>query len=74
MVSFDPRVKPFILFLKDWIDLNQLHGPPLFSSYAVTMLVIYYLEQLEHPVLPTVELLQQLYVGPRTTIGGKQKY
>lgn len=68
MIKLDNRITPLILFLKDWIKINGLYGRPRFSSYALVMLVFYYLQQEPNPILPSVELLQNR--GSRKIIGG----
>ncbi|KAK6633689.1 hypothetical protein RUM44_004296 [Polyplax serrata] len=70
IISFDPRIKAMILFLKYWICLNKLHGRPSFSSYAMTLMVIFFLQQLSDPILPCIEFFKVNHVGPRLTIAG----
>ncbi|KAK6645002.1 hypothetical protein RUM43_001278 [Polyplax serrata] len=70
IISLDPRIKAMILFLKYWICLNKLHGRPSFSSYAMTLMVIFFLQQLSDPILPCIEFFKVNHVGPRLTIAG----
>lgn len=47
------------MMLKFWMKKQNLIGSSTITSYALTMLVIFYLQRLDKPILPTVELLRQ---------------
>ncbi|KAL0281605.1 UNVERIFIED_CONTAM: hypothetical protein PYX00_002541 [Menopon gallinae] len=70
MINLDSRITGIILFLKEWIKVHGLYGSPKFSSYALVMLIFYYLQQEPEPILPTVEYLQKKYTGKEKIIAG----
>jgi hypothetical protein len=69
-LSLDVRVRPVILFLKHWASLHKLTGPCNITNYALTWLVIFYLQEASGFGLPSVELLQRLHTGPVRIIAG----
>lgn len=58
-LSMDPRLRPFLIIIKYWAKKNDLSGQGKFSNYALVMLALFYLQQLEHPIIPTVAALQE---------------
>jgi hypothetical protein len=60
-----------ILFLKHWASLHKLTGPSNITNYALTWLVIFYLQEVSGFGLPSVELLQRLDDGPVKSIAGE---
>jgi len=50
----DPRVRPLIMVVRHWARMHNLvgrYGQVRMCNYALTLLVIAYLQQLPHPVL-----------------------
>jgi hypothetical protein len=72
-LSLDPRVRPVSLFLKHWADCHKLTGPSNITNYALTWLVIFYLQEASGFGLPSVELLQRLHEGPVKRIAGGEE-
>ncbi|XP_063228739.1 uncharacterized protein LOC134534302 [Bacillus rossius redtenbacheri] len=69
----DERVKMLILILRHWAKTTRatrLGTLAKISNYALTLLVIFYLQQLEQPVVPTVEFLQSHHTGEEKFIRG----
>jgi hypothetical protein len=60
-----------ILFLKHWASLHKLTGPSNITDYALTWLVIFYLQEASGFGLPSVELLEQLHDGTVRSIAGE---
>jgi DNA polymerase sigma len=58
-LSMDPRLEPFLLILKYWAKKNDLSGHGKISNYALVMIALFYLQQLEDPVIPVVTTLQE---------------
>ncbi|EFA02081.2 uncharacterized protein mkg-p [Tribolium castaneum] len=57
-LTLDAKIKPLMIFVKFWADLYGLKKVNFFSSYALYMMVIYYLQQPPYSV-PTVLTLQR---------------
>jgi len=54
----DDRVAPLVFSVKRFVKSCNLVGVPAYiSSYAYTLMVIYFLQQLEKPVLPSLQSL-----------------
>jgi DNA polymerase sigma len=70
-LSLDPRVRPVILFIKHWAHCHKLTGPSNITNYALTWLVIFYLQEASGFGLPSVELLQNRHEGPVKIIAGE---
>ncbi|KAG8229890.1 hypothetical protein J437_LFUL009754 [Ladona fulva] len=59
-ISLEPRLRNILMVLKYWAKTHELSGNGHLTSYAVVMLLFYYLQQLPNPILPTVQKLQSL--------------
>jgi DNA polymerase sigma len=70
-LSLDKRVRPVILFVKHWASLHELTGPSNITNYALTWLVIFYLQEASGFGLPSVQQLQQRCGGPPKIIAGE---
>ncbi|EEB16466.1 zinc finger and cchc domain-containing protein, putative [Pediculus humanus corporis] len=66
--SLDERVKPIMLFVKYWI--KDYGKKSILSSFALTLMVVFYLQRLSQPILPTVDELEKKFVGKRNTVAG----
>ena len=58
--SLDVRIRPYLYALKLWAKCHRLISSPesTLSSYALTLMAVYYLQQTEPPLIPTIESLQ----------------
>lgn len=58
--SFDIRIRPYLYALKFWAKSHRLISSPesSLSSYALTLMAVYYLQQMDPPLIPSVESLQ----------------
>ena len=57
--EYEPRFHTIALILKLWMKANDfIDGQSGFTSYAFTMLVIFFCQTLESPLLPTLEQLR----------------
>lgn len=63
-LSLDARVKPLITIIKYWARQCKISGCGKISNYALIMLVIFYLQQTEPKVLPSVMDLQETCTIP----------
>ncbi|XP_023940508.1 speckle targeted PIP5K1A-regulated poly(A) polymerase [Bicyclus anynana] len=59
LLHADPRLVPLAVVLKYWAKVHGLSGTGRLTNYALTMLVIFYLQQPPRPVLPPVQWLQR---------------
>lgn len=61
--SLDERIKQFFIIVKYWAKLHHLTGRRL-SNYALTLLIINFLQSLNEPILPPLHELQHAGVAP----------
>lgn len=53
------------MILKFWIKKNDINGPHALTSYALILMAIFYLQQLEKPILPPIARLQNASPTPQ---------
>lgn len=60
LLSLDPRIRPFLLMLKLWAKTHRLTGADqgTITSYALTLLGIFYLQRTTPPLIPPIASLQ----------------
>jgi hypothetical protein len=58
-LSMDPRIQPFLIIIKYWAKKNDLSGHGKISNYALVMVALFYVQQLEDPIIPAVTTLQE---------------
>lgn len=57
-LSLDVRLKPLMIIIKFWGQLFGIAGTGKISNYALIMLIIFFLQQPERAIVPTVAELQ----------------
>ncbi|XP_075586707.1 uncharacterized protein LOC124500632 isoform X2 [Dermatophagoides farinae] len=57
---YDRRFYELTMALKYWAKTNELISTHMFSTYAFTMLIVFFLQQQDPPILPTVGYLNRL--------------
>lgn len=58
LLGIDDRLRPFFMILKFWLNKHDLIGSNGITSYSLILMAIYYLQQLEKPILPAIQYLQ----------------
>jgi DNA polymerase sigma len=58
-LSMDPRLQPYLIIIKYWAKKNDLSGHGKVSNYALVMLALFYVQQLEDPIIPAIATLQE---------------
>lgn len=70
--QYDPRIKPLVYTIRYWGRLKQIAGNiktgPRMTNYALTLMVIYYLQNTNPVTLPTIQALSDLS-STKTKVG-----
>lgn len=59
LLQSDPRLIPMAVAIKYWARVHGLSGTGKLTNYALTMMIIFYLQQPPISILPSVEWLQR---------------
>lgn len=59
LLQSDPRLIPMAVAIKYWARVHGLSGTGKLTNYALTMMIIFYLQQPPMSILPSVEWLQR---------------
>ncbi|RZF46791.1 hypothetical protein LSTR_LSTR012014 [Laodelphax striatellus] len=60
LLSLDPRIRDLALIVKYWAKVHELSSMGNYSKYALTFMVVFYLQQLAEPLVPSIYLLKLL--------------
>jgi len=61
LTSFDVRIQRLMHTVRYWAKLHRVLGSGGgLTSYALTLLVIYYLQSVKDPLIPSIERMSQL--------------
>ena len=61
LTVFDVRIRHLLFFTRYWAKLRRLCGSGVrLTSYALSLLVICYLQSLSDPFLPSIDRMSQL--------------
>lgn len=52
LLSFDPRIRMLATVIKYWAKVHDSAGKNRISSYAIMWLLLFYLQQLDDPIVP----------------------
>ncbi|KAI6242575.1 CCHC-type domain-containing protein [Aphelenchoides fujianensis] len=68
----DERVAPFVLAVKKWVKVAELNDASAgsFSSYAITICALHFLQQTTPPVLPSLQDETHFELPPPTEVDG----
>ncbi|XP_053608176.1 uncharacterized protein LOC128673997 isoform X2 [Plodia interpunctella] len=58
LLHTDPRILPMAVVIKYWARVHDMSGSGKLTNYALTMLLIFYLQQPPVAILPSVQWLQ----------------
>lgn len=59
LLHADPRLLPMAVLIKYWAQVQGFSGSGKLTNYALTMMVIFYVQQTSVSILPSVEWLQR---------------
>uniref|UniRef100_A0A8D8QVW5 Poly(A) RNA polymerase gld-2 homolog B n=1 Tax=Cacopsylla melanoneura TaxID=428564 RepID=A0A8D8QVW5_9HEMI len=60
-VKYDSRVKTLLALIKIWFKRVELNDTRAFTSYSIYWLALFYLQQLDIPLIPSVRQLLQFF-------------
>ncbi|CAO1369092.1 unnamed protein product [Diamesa serratosioi] len=55
VLNYDPRIKELAIILKLWSKSYKIAERSIMSNYCLIMIMIYFLQNLEHPMLITIQ-------------------